>query len=105
MNTQELCKIFVAREYPLVVVLFIYFVLFLHQKYHTTLNYVWYPTCSKRIWVRRKRKKVLLFFFQRCLGPMASRTIDAKGNDLLFFASLFFLSYDFVQPGMYQACC
>ncbi|CAI4785856.1 ADM_collapsed_G0051240.mRNA.1.CDS.1 [Saccharomyces cerevisiae] len=88
MNTQELCKIFVAREYPLVVVPFIYFVLFLHQKYHTTLNYVWYPTCSKRIWVREKGRKCS--FFQRCLGPMASQTIDAKGNDLLFFASLFF---------------
>ncbi|CAI4723842.1 CEQ_1a_G0049100.mRNA.1.CDS.1 [Saccharomyces cerevisiae] len=63
MNTQELCKIFVAREYPLVVVLFIYFVLFLHQKYHTTLNYVWYPTCSKRIWVREKGRKCSAPFF------------------------------------------
>ncbi|CAD6648070.1 BAG_1a_G0048700.mRNA.1.CDS.1 [Saccharomyces cerevisiae] len=62
MNTQELCKIFVAREYPLVVVLFIYFVLFLHQKYHTTLNYVWYPTCTERICVREKGRKCTFFF-------------------------------------------
>ncbi|CAI4811219.1 AMM_1a_G0049610.mRNA.1.CDS.1 [Saccharomyces cerevisiae] len=50
MNTQELCNIFVAREYPL--------------KYHTTLSYVWYPTCSKRIWVREKGRKCFFFFFK-----------------------------------------
>ena len=38
----------------------------------------------------KKEESAPFFFFQRCLGPMASQTIDAKGNDLLFFASLFF---------------